>query len=84
MTEHQRERLVAIVREQPALGFVVVHAVTFLFCSLAFDALLALGVEGVSGVDRYLLSIALAFVQWLRLRNWARRVHRGAQAPPAV
>ena len=83
MTEHQREQCATIIREQAFLGFVVVYAITFFGCTLAFDVLRVWGVTGVSGVDRYLFAVSLALVQWLGLRSWARRVLSGTQDSPA-
>jgi hypothetical protein len=83
MTEHQREQRATIIREQPLLGFGVVYAIAFFGCTLAFDVLSAWDVTGVSGVDRYLFAASLAFVYWLGLRSWARRILSGTQDSPA-
>jgi len=83
MTEHQREQRATFIREQPFLWFGVVYAVAFFGCTLAFDVLGAWGVTGISGVDRYLFAASLAFVNWLGLRSWARRILSGTLDSPA-
>jgi hypothetical protein len=73
MLSEKESKLALIIRDHPAVLFLVLYAIQFLACSLCIDLL---RISSSPSPNQYLFPLPLTAVFWLSLRSWARKEMR--------